>query len=923
MKKIILIICIISISLKSKEIIIKTKSDFTLDAITNYLENNYKSILSDFDTQFFINNRTIFNPKSHYNNLLERSANINSLKNIYIVSYSSSINAEILISKLKPDPSFEFVEQMPKRELLFEANDSLLQQQYYLENIKLFEGLDNFSPSENEVLIAIVDTGLDYLHEDLKENIWINTGETGIDENGEEKESNNIDDDNNGYIDDYRGWDFVSSFGEDNDPYPGNGHGTHVAGIAAAKTNNKIGVVGIAQNSKLVGVKIGSDNPNSRSVARGYEGILYAAIIGADVINCSWGGGGFSQSEELVIETAYELGSIIVAAAGNDNSDIAFYPAAYDHVVSVASSGASNSKSGFSNYNSTVDITAPGSGIFNTIPNNDYASLNGTSMASPVVAGAFALALQSFPNYSKDQIIEQMLGTASSDLNTNNFVGKLGSGLLDIEEMINNKNAKNISLANYNVSDLDNNNIFESGEELRIDFSLKNILNNINNFSYNFYNNQTSEILESEIINKGLFETNQSFLESQVITLPEELPLDFNYNLSLNVTGDGYSREFILPFNVNQSYRNIGNQKIDLTINSRGNLGFNDYPSNNQGIGFSYLDGSNLLFEGGLIISTSSNSISSVVRSSNQGSQYSDFTPNSVVVTEDLWGAARATNSFKDNNIIGRAGVEITKEYLISKSDELSNVVFIKNIIKNTSNFDTDSLFVGYFFDWDLGQSGRNNVAEFWEEENIGIQYSNDDQTLPYVASALISDGEFIFYPLDNDGSSEMNPGVYDGFTKNEQWQLISGEISRSKSNITDASMVFSSGPYSLQKEETIEIIYVLMVADSKSDFPDLYSKAKINFEQLSIKNQNDNDAELLISPNPIKGNSLTIETPNEILGLTTINITSIKGTNVFSETLNIDKSVIELNLDLIESGSYFIELINNGNKYKGKFISL
>jgi subtilisin family serine protease len=211
------------------------------------------------------------------------------------------------------------------------------------------------------VVVGIVDTGLDYDHEDLQDNIWINPGESG---GG--KESNRIDDDGNGYIDDWRGWDFAN---RDNDPFDDNGNGTHTAGIVGAVGNNGKGVAGVNWKVKLMALKFLGGN-GSGSEMDAAEAIIYATNNGAKILSNSWGGGGFSQLLKDVIQYAHERGVLFIAAAGragSDNDLAPNYPASYDvpNVVSVTSSERDDKL--FGNFGRrTVDLAAPGLGLLST-----------------------------------------------------------------------------------------------------------------------------------------------------------------------------------------------------------------------------------------------------------------------------------------------------------------------------------------------------------------------------------------------------------------------------------------------------------------------------------------------------------------------------------------------------------------------------
>jgi subtilisin family serine protease len=263
------------------------------------------------------------------------------------------------------------------------------------------------STGSNDVVVAVIDTGVDYNHPDLNENMWRNTGEVA---------ANGVDDDGNGIIDDVFGY---NAMAENGNPMDDNLHGTHCAGTIGAVGNNRNGVVGVNHRVKLMALKF-LDNKGSGSLSNAIKAIDYAVTmkrkhnIARLVLSNSWGGGGYSQALYDAIDRARAAGILFVAAAGNeanDNDSSPAYPGSYDisNVVSVAAIDRDGNLAGFSNYGTTtVDIAAPGVSIYSTAPNGGYATLSGTSMATPHVSGALALLWGYDASFSVEALLKRL-----------------------------------------------------------------------------------------------------------------------------------------------------------------------------------------------------------------------------------------------------------------------------------------------------------------------------------------------------------------------------------------------------------------------------------------------------------------------------------------------------------------------------------
>lgn len=265
-----------------------------------------------------------------------------------------------------------------------EPNDAFASSQYALYSPS-YQGIDavrgwDIEQGDASVIVAIIDTGVDYTHEDLAGKV-------------------------------VKGYDFVN---EDFDPRDDHGHGTHVAGIIGAITNNGRGIAGVCPGCSLLAVKTITANGSGANswIA---NGISNAVNLGAQVVNLSLGGLERSQTIKLAVQQAYQRGVLVVSASGNDGSGVTLYPAGFDEVIGVGATDRYGDHASFSNYGSHLELSAPGQSIYSTLPGNRYEAWNGTSMACPHVAGLAGLLLSQFPNSSIHEIRQLMIST-SQDL---------------------------------------------------------------------------------------------------------------------------------------------------------------------------------------------------------------------------------------------------------------------------------------------------------------------------------------------------------------------------------------------------------------------------------------------------------------------------------------------------------------------------
>jgi subtilisin family serine protease len=420
------------------EFIVKLKKDTTLSSSTQFMALNEKHQVSAFEKMF-------------------KNAEGTILENIYLVYIPVESDILSIVREYESCPDVVYAEPNGVGTLCGIPNDANFSIQWALHNTGQvffnwrgvnYSGIPNadidapeawdIETGSPDVVIAILDSGIDYTHPDLAANIWNNTDEIP---------GNGIDDDHNGYIDDVRGWDFFYS---NNDPKDYMGHGTMCAGYAGAVSNNGIGVAGICWDCSIMDVKV-CDETGFFNINRTANGIKYAADNGANVISMSWAFTTLYKSLGDAVNYAYNKGVFLCAAAHNWNTSTKYYPAAFETVTAVGATNQNDErctskdwgKGAGSNFGDWVDIAAPGNLMYSTMPTylvtmNDfgykqnYDYMGGTSSATPLVAGVAALLLSQDPSLTPDEVGALLCG------NVDPYISKeyIGTGRVNAQKAL-------------------------------------------------------------------------------------------------------------------------------------------------------------------------------------------------------------------------------------------------------------------------------------------------------------------------------------------------------------------------------------------------------------------------------------------------------------------------------------------------------
>ena len=406
--------------------------------------------------------------------------NLMALRRTYYVQYDAEAAPKHVARQFEGIPGVVYAEpvivnrpQVSSTSSLVEPDDPRFWEQSELRQLRLPEAWDMVK-SENRsprVVIAIVDVGGEWRHEDLVGNVWTNPDEIP---------GNGVDDDNNGFIDDVHGVNLANDDETDNDPTPSvdDFHGTASAGSAGAVTDNGVGIAGPAWNAEIMHV-------NSKGLFHGYEGILYAAANGADIINASWAGHGYSdviyRLRDETLDLATDMGSLVVASAANAgrNNDLNLvYPARHPRVLSVgATERESRVKAGFSHYGKLVNVFAPGVSILTTSTDNRYRLWGGTSASSPLAAGVAALVKTRFPDMTPDAVREQVrLTSENMDAENPGLAGQLGRGFVNALAAVQEPALPAVRLKRWRWTDEDGDLRIDSGDRVTITGTVVNYL---------------------------------------------------------------------------------------------------------------------------------------------------------------------------------------------------------------------------------------------------------------------------------------------------------------------------------------------------------------------------------------------------------------------------------------------------------------
>jgi len=808
----------------------------------------------------------------------------------YVLNYQSNVPPAKLIQQIKHTGVFQFVERRSINHLLWIPNDPKIGKQFYLDVIHAYEAWD-IEKGDTNIVVGVTDTGIDKAHEDLVDGIKYNYEDT----------LDGIDNDNDGFIDNFCGWDVGNN--DNNAQFGLIGHGTFVSGFISAVPNNNIGIAGVGYNIKTLPVKI---DDTLGYLAKDYEGIVYAADHGVFAINCSWGGThGDNYGREIVNYATNNAGCLVVAACGNSNNNVFLYPASYENVFSCAATDSNDVRWEFSSYGSQVDISAPGTFVFSTWTYNSYISSHGTSFSSPIVAAVAALVKSHYPQLTNRQVAEKLRVTADvidTIPDNQSTAGLMGSGRVNAYQALIDSMKPSIRLKNKTIS--------YKGDTIEIVGDFMNYLHASSNFMKAIITINSPYLLtQNTIFHIGALNTLTSINNaSQPLSLKvlPGAPIGYYTDVKINFIDTNYSAFQYVRVYVKDDNAILDTNKITTSVNSRSTIGFTT-EDRMVGSGFTYKQGKNILYLAGLVVGTASNRVSDNIYG--LGGYDKDFRPlnSAQKINPAIDGDLMWFNTYNDDSMgVNKNNIEVEQYSFAFNNSKLENVIFINYKIKNTANISLDNVYAGIYADWDIDRSYANK-ARYDSLLKLTYIYPNYGIGGTHAGIQFLNDSAANCYNFDNNGfNGSIN--LYDGFPDFEKWDALTTSRHIAGEEHTyggDVSSLLSSGPYQINSGESLNLLFAFIAGEG----------------EYVIKTAAQNAIDWYFNTAGVHGTSIIDNlklniSPNPFVNTTNISFFLAKSSNINIEILDANGRIIKvLDKGRLSSGKHTLKLDLNNQK--------
>ena len=746
------------------------------------------------------------------------------LRGVYRLTYDAPISPAAVVRKLARSPDVDMVEpqymyrttDLPGS--MVHPNDARFSMQGYLTRLEVDDAWDTVKGESGDVVIAIVDEGLETAHPDLTANLWINPDEIA---------GNNLDDDNNGYIDDIHGWNFESDTPDVN-PEEGDGHGTAVGGTANAVTDNSIGVAGSAWNAQTMAVNTGCEN-DPGYLCYPVTGVLYAIESGADVINCSWSGG-HSTVLRIGIQSGLDSGALVVAAAGNSGNNIDIYaefPARYPEVLSVgATRNESDALTTWTNYGRVVNVFAAGADVATTKIGATYEEADGTSFSSPLVAGIAALVMTERPGLEADQVREVIRLSADNieSANSSDYAGLMGNGRANADAALTATLQPAVRMVEIVVTDADGDRIGSPLETVTVDATFKNFGSAASNLTVGFDTSDPYIDWTTSSVSVGAVSYGWASDVSFSFVIAGNTPENYLTTLFTSITDGSFTDgpdawpiilNYIPPFVTHET------PSTKVSVANSGNIGHRGYAAGgapSSGFSRNTSDGwDDLIFEGGLMLGTGVQQLMNSVTDDNADGQERDFVekdgtdqvltdPGSVGSQDGLVTLVESSESNAHLDL----EVQVNSYTFDDSADD--DYVILHYIVSNTGTTALTNMHVGLFLDFDINDSYTNDKLSFDSQRRTGYVESAETSGIAGGVRLLSHSGALHYAAIDTEDV------VYDGFTDTEKWSYMSGGVGATELSGVDASLFIGAGPVSISPGSSVDVAFAVVHGGSAAE---------------------------------------------------------------------------------------------------------
>jgi len=836
-------------------------------------------------------------PERKYN---EQGVELVDLTLVYEFKYTADISLEKAINKFLALGIFEYVEPHFIPHIF--TNDQYYSQQWHLPKIKADQAWTAGNMGSSTVVIGITDTGIEYNHPDLQGNLKTSSTDPvgGGDQDGD------------GYVDNWRGWDCGE---DDNDAtWQGNSHGVHVTGIAAATTNNTTGVAGVGYNCKYLPVKIADA---AGDLVASYEGITYAADHGCQIINCSWGGSyGGQAGQDVITYASINKNCLVVCAAGNDGTETDGFPASFKYAFSIANTNSSDQLNSGSQWGRQIDACAPGTGIVATTPGS-YGAQTGTSMASPCAAGAAGN-----PTYTGLQVGERLRATCDNinSINTSK-VGKIGGGRINVYNAVTAALKPAVIMTTRTETD-NNDDAFVPGDTIDIRGIYTNYLAPTTNLTCTL---STSFGLYVTVLDGNTtlgaiptLGTANNNSDPFKIIVKSNAPTNFELEckLTFNDPSTSYTKEEWFKITINVDYINIAVNDVSSSITSNGKVG---YRKDGQvgGLGFTYMNSQTILYEAGLMIAKDTNVADAFRGLAATGD--ADFTTvtKSKKTDPGVISAFDVNGKLKvDPAKVSSLPIDIRHAAYAWTSNGNKKYIMLIYVLKNTGTSTMNGLYAGIATDWDIdGVTFKDNRADYDVANKMGYCYHSATNGI-YAGVKVLSNTPCITYSIDNSQGGGGGLDMYDGFSGADKYLAMT--TTRAQAGTAgagvDVAQVVSTGPFNVAAGASVKVAFAMLAGDNLADLQNSATNAQNMYNGLGSNGVNDvitSVNAVKVYPNPANQNSI-IEmdlTESATIDLALYNMLGEKISSITSTKLQAGTHKYSYDTSNLASGVYYYQL--------------